>query len=91
MCKKQSKQEVAPKQKTVIENVISQKEYNSKKSVIFKNLFYWFEISSMVLAASVPVILISNTISPVFPSSISAVATLLHSISHFAGFQKKMD
>lgn len=89
MCKEQSEQELIPKPKTVLENVISQKEYNSKRSAKFKNLFYWFEISSMVLAASVPVILISDKINSIIPSSISAVAALLHSISHFAGFQKK--
>lgn len=89
MCKKQSKQELDFNQKSVLQNVISQKEYNSKKSALFKNLFYCFEISSMILAASVPVILISNKIHPIFPSSISAVAALLHSIGHFAGFQKK--
>ncbi len=89
MCKKQSKQEMDLNQKSVLQNVISQKEYNSIKSAIFKKLFYGFEISSMILAASVPVILISNKINPIFPSSISAVSALLHSISHFAGFQKK--
>lgn len=36
MCKKQSKQELDLNQKSVLQNVISQKEYNSKKSALFK-------------------------------------------------------
>lgn len=40
MCIKQSKQKLNLNQKSVLQNVISQKEYTSKKSALFKKLFY---------------------------------------------------
>lgn len=89
MIKNTTKDKINLKVKSVRENVNFQKNYNSKSSAKFKLLFYLFEILSMILASSVPIILISNNISPYIPAIISTISVLLHSISNFAGFQKK--
>ena len=89
MIKNTTKDKINLKVKSVRENVNFQKNYNSKSSAKFKFLFYLFEILSMILASSVPIILISNNISPYIPAIISTISVLLHSISNFAGFQKK--
>ena len=89
MIKNTTKNKINLKVKSVRENVNFQKSYNSKSSAKFKFLFYLFEILSMILASSVPIILISNNICPYIPAIISTISVLLHSISNFAGFQKK--
>ena len=89
MIKNTTKNKINLKVKSVRENVNFQKNYNSKSSAKFKFLFYLFEILSMILASSVPIILISNNICPYIPAIISTISVLLHSISNFAGFQKK--
>ena len=89
MIKNTTKDKINLKVKSVRENVNFQKNYNSKSSAKFKFLFYLFEILSMILASSVPIILISNNICPYIPAIISTISVLLHSISNFAGFQKK--
>ncbi|MDD7459551.1 DUF4231 domain-containing protein [Treponema sp.] len=71
------------------DNLIGQKEYNSKTSKKFKKLYYSFEIISMILGTAVPIVLLIDNISPIIPAIISGCSVLLHSISSFAGFQKK--
>lgn len=85
MCKK--KIETKVEKKLPRENLINQWKYNSKRSKRYKNLYYSFEILSIILGAIVTVIVLINNISPIFPAVISGVAGSLKSISFFGCFK----
>ena len=85
MCKKNVEKTV--EKKLPRENLISQWQYNSKRSKHYKKLYYWFEIPSIILGALVPVIVMINNISPIIPAIISGIVGCLKTISFFGCFK----
>lgn len=71
-----------------IDELEKQRQYNSSKSRIYKNLYYCFGIWAIILSSATTVILILSGISPLIPGIVSAVSAILGATSQFVGFQK---
>lgn len=71
-----------------IDELEKQRQYNSNKSRKYKKMYYWFGVLTIILSSATTVILIISDIPPLIPGIISAICTILGTVSQFVGFQK---
>ena len=71
------------------ERYLGQYSYNSKKSRVYKKLYYSFEIFVISATAIATILLTISNLPAYIPAILTGLSALAKSISYFVGFQKQ--